>query len=339
MSVFDALRASVRAPELVRARAAYATRDPGVIGAVQLQLVNDEWARVTRESPWFSRMRRERALPGAFATLREFAERVPVMRAPLDREAARAIPCLTRPPDFSRAALSLSTQELPVWESELAYARAGRLFARDRYGAGPGDGVFILDGPTHGARRGPRAVLHDLRRDAYDRGLGCRRFTLRTLDGEHLTRAGRALVAAGAKVVTGRCDTLDAFTRANAGMREALRTLGLKLAVVTAGASGEAERLREFFGCPVAEEYALGEDDPIAHSLPGGDGLAVFWRSWFVEADTRDAAEGRARLIVTSLYPRCFPVVRCDLGEVIARPDAGGGESGLLRLAAASAGG
>ncbi len=126
MSVFGALRASLRAPELVRARAAYATRDPGVIGAVQLQLVNDEWARVTRESPWFSRMRRERALPEAFATLREFVERVPAMRAPLDREVARAIPCLTRPPELFRVTTGVSAQELPGWESEHAYARTRR---------------------------------------------------------------------------------------------------------------------------------------------------------------------------------------------------------------------
>lgn len=330
MSVFGALRASLRAPELVRARAAYATRDPGVIGAVQLQLVNDEWARVTRESPWFSRMRRERALPEAFATLREFVERVPAMRAPLDREVARAIPCLTRPPELFRVTTGVSAQELPGWESEHAYARAGRLFARDRYGVGPGDGVFVLDGPTQGARRGARAVLHDLRRDARDRSLGCRRFTLRALDEEHLVKAAKALVAAGAKVVTGRCDVLGAFARANEAMGEELRALALKLVVVGAGAGGETERVRDLFGCPVAEEYALGEDEPIAHSLPDGDGLAVLWRSWFVEADTRDAGEGRARLRVTSLYARCFPIVRCDLGEVIVRPDGAGSEPGVL---------
>lgn len=334
MSLFDALRTSLRTSELVRARGAYATRDPSLVGAVQLQLLNDEWARVTRESPWFSRLKRERGLPGAFLSLGEFAARVPVTRAPLENGALRAIPCLTRPPELYRTSGRLAAHDLPAWESELAYARADRLFARDRYGVAPGDGVFVLDAPERRPRHGPRAALRAFERGLHDRVLGARRFTLRSLDAESLARSARALVAAGAKVIAGRGDVLDAFARANVARRDDLCALGARLVVASPKQPADPDRLRDLFGCPVATEYAAVEDDPIAHTLPDRDAPVVFWRSWLVEADPTDAPEGSARLVVTSLYPRCFPMVRCDVGDVIARPSADDGASGLLELVA-----
>jgi phenylacetate-coenzyme A ligase PaaK-like adenylate-forming protein len=60
-------------------------------------------------------------------------------------------------------------------------------------------------------------------------------------------------------------------------------------------------------------EYGAVETGLVAHTHPDG-GYRVFWRSYLVDAE-RDGANHRIR--VTSLYPRCTPLVRYDLGDEI----------------------
>jgi phenylacetate-CoA ligase len=60
-------------------------------------------------------------------------------------------------------------------------------------------------------------------------------------------------------------------------------------------------------------EYGTVECGVVAHTHPDG-GYRVFWRSHLIEA----VGEGSIRrIVVTSLYPRAFPLVRFELGDEI----------------------
>ena len=66
-------------------------------------------------------------------------------------------------------------------------------------------------------------------------------------------------------------------------------------------------------------EYGSVETGLIAHTAPSG-GYRTFWNTYFIEAEPtgRDRV---ATIRVTSLYPRCFPLVRYELGDEIELED------------------
>jgi len=126
--------------------------------------------------------------------------------------------------------------------------------------------------------------------------------------------------------------TMDAFARANAHLGKELRSLGVK--AVIGGAEGFPDQdsvgmIGELFGCPVAMEYGSVETGLMAHTLPDGS-YAVFWRNYFIEAC--DEGPGGARILrVTSLYERCFPLLRYEIGDEIELSD-DGAQCGLRGL-------
>src|SRR5699024_4991710 len=63
------------------------------------------------------------------------------------------------------------------------------------------------------------------------------------------------------------------------------------------------------FGCNVGLEYASMETKLLAHTHPDG-GYKVLWRNNLVECvDEYGNPSESCRLLVTSLYPRVFPLV------------------------------
>ena len=71
--------------------------------------------------------------------------------------------------------------------------------------------------------------------------------------------------------------------------------------------------LEKVFGCPVAMEYGSVETQVVAHTHPDGF-YHTFWQTYFL--DIVDGNDERA-LQVTSLYERCFPLIRYQLGDEI----------------------
>jgi phenylacetate-coenzyme A ligase PaaK-like adenylate-forming protein len=63
-------------------------------------------------------------------------------------------------------------------------------------------------------------------------------------------------------------------------------------------------------------EYGSVETGLIAHTHPEG-GYRVFWRTYFVEAEKADYNPMGFTVRITSLYPRCFPLVRYEIGDEI----------------------
>ena len=137
---------------------------------------------------------------------------------------------------------------------------------------------------------------------------------------EALREAARVLIRFRPEYVVGYSVALDLFARANRELRDDLRGVGLKVVIGTAESfpsPDSAQLLEDLFGCAVAMEYGSVETQLIAHTRPAG-GYTVFWQSYFLEA-TRDgsASSSGLQVRVTSLYPRCFPLVRYELGDEI----------------------
>ena len=289
--------------------------------ATQLDLLNREWSRILRDVPYYERLARERGLPEAFSSLEEFEGCVPATQRADVQEQLGERTSRGRSAEWFRitGGSTAAPVQIPAWRSETEATRADFWVARGWYGIDPASRLFLLWGHSHLLGTGWRGWLKARRLEISDRLLGYHRFSAYDLRPEAMQRAARTLLRFRPDYLLGYSTALDLFVRANEGHRSELRRCGLRLVVATGEAfpaEDSAERLRDLFDCPVAMEYGAVETGLIAHTRPEG-GFGVFWRSHLVEGEGQGP---RRRLLVTSLYPRAFPLVRYQIGDEVDVP-------------------
>ena len=133
-----------------------------------------------------------------------------------------------------------------------------------------------------------------------------------------MRRAGDACLAFRPSYILGYAGALDAFARANRHRAPEFRGLRLKVVVATAESfpsSASAALIGEVLACPAVMEYGAVETGPLAHESAAGR-YRVFWRHYHVEGGKADDVSSGDELLVTSLYPRCMPLVRYRIGDL-----------------------
>jgi phenylacetate-CoA ligase len=294
----------------------------------QLELLNAEWERAAADVPYLERIRRELSLPTRFGSLEEFAARVPATTRDTLRREGGSLASRSRPGDLVRmtGGSTASPVQIPAWSSEFARGRADLWRVRAWYGITPASRLFMIWGHSHLLGTGLMGKWRGAYRQLSDRLLGYHRFSAYDLRPEALRRAAVELLRFRPDYVLGYSVALDQFARANAECRDELRRAGVRAVVATAEgfpAPDSAARLADLLACPVAMEYGAVETGLIAHTHPAG-GYRVSWRSHLVEAEP--SATGH-RIRVTTLTPRCVPLVRYEIGDEI---ELTGGASGSL---------
>jgi phenylacetate-coenzyme A ligase PaaK-like adenylate-forming protein len=284
----------------------------------QLDLLNETWKRTIATVPYYSELIKSAGLPRHFASLEEFASRVPVTDRKTFQDHREHLTSSERPAQLVRITGGSTAEpvQIPSWKSEYRFTRPDLWLARSWYGIRPESRLFLLWGHSHLLGSGLRGWVAGRIRNLKDHLLGYLRFSAYDLGRTALRQAAEALLRFRPECVLGYSVALDLFARANAERRAALRAAGVKLVVATAEgfpAPDSEERLADLFACPIGMEYGAVETDAFAHTHPEG-GFRVLWHSYLVDAER---VQGRHRLRVTSLYPRCAPLVRYDLGDEI----------------------
>ncbi len=280
----------------------------------QLERLNAEWQRIRADVAYY----RDR-FPTGFRSLEEFAERVPPTSRDSVREHGPELASRTRRADFDRVTggSTSSPVRLPAWRSEVAATRADVWTGRGWYGLTPASRLFLLWGHSHLLGSGLRGWVNARRRELKDRLLGYRRFSAYDLRPEAMRRAAEALLRFRPQAMLGYSVALHRFARVNEDRAVPLQALGLG-AVIGTGESfpspDSGAALGRLFACPVAMEYGAVETGVVAHTHPSG-GYRAFWRSYLLDAERQPS--GHYLLRVTSLYPRCFPLVRYEIGDEI----------------------
>lgn len=296
--------------------------DATVRCADQLARFNGLWARIRTEVPYYVALSAERGLPRAFDSWEAVCDSLPVMsRENLRAEGARLVNP-TRPPDAWRATggTSATPVQFPVWSSELAYTTPDIWIARGWYGITPADRVFLLWGHRHLLGTGFKARIKGWERRIRDAVLGYRRWSAYDLSTEGLRRAGEALLRFHPTHAIGYSVALDLMARANADRAAEFAALRMKAIIATAEGFPSADSSRvvsEVFGAPAAMEYGAVETTVMAHTTPAHAGFEVFWNNHFLEATEPGPGGGRI-LRITSLYPRCTPLIRYEVGDEVA---------------------
>jgi phenylacetate-coenzyme A ligase PaaK-like adenylate-forming protein len=304
-------------PGIEAAAAFYAEHDdPARRRAWQLEALNREWSRITAEIPYYRELVAE-GVPRRFESLEAFVEAVPATtRERVHREGARMASSAPAP-DFQRMTGGSTAEpvQLPAWNREQEEAQPETWLGRTWYGVRPSSRLFMLWGHAHLLGTGRRGWINARRREVSDWLLGYRRFSAYDLSDAKLREAARALAAFRPDWMLGYSVALDRFARANADAGDALRATGLEMVVGTAEsfpAEDSAARLEALFAAPVAMEYGCVEAGLLAHTHPDG-GYRVFWGGHLLEVEP--GTPGRGAVRVTSLRPRCFPLVRYELGD------------------------
>jgi phenylacetate-CoA ligase len=328
MTLIASLRARVYRDEIETCAADYAIpRRESDRASIQLDALNREWARTVATTDHWGALVRDARLPARFASLAEFANAVPITARQTVQEHGRAMTSRSRPPDRVRmtGGSTAAPLQIPAWSSETRATRSDTWCGRRWYGVGPGSRLFLLWGHSHLLGTGLRGWTRARRLELSDWLLGYRRFSAYDLQPDQMRRAADELLAFRPDFVIGYSVALDLMARANADRKAALRDAGLRVVVGTSESfpSPDSEGLlRDTFGCPVAMEYGAVECGAIAHTHPDG-GYRVFWRNNLVEAV---GSGGTRRLVITTLYPRAFPLVRFEIGDEIEVAD---GVSGI----------
>jgi phenylacetate-coenzyme A ligase PaaK-like adenylate-forming protein len=322
------MRARSIAPEIRRQVEGYeALGDQRRARDEQLRLLNVEWSRVVANSPYYGQLMRDRGLPREFRSLEEFVERMPRTTRDVIQDNHERMRCGPREPDHVLMTGGTTSKpiQLPAWKSETEFKRADQWLCRQWFGVTPSSRLFLIWGHAHLMGSGARGWLNAWKRKLADGLLGYYRFSAYDLRSEKMEKAARALVRFRPDYVVGYSVALDRFAQANEDRRRDLRDVGLRVVIGTAEAFPSPrteQRLRELFGCAVAMEYGAVETGVIAHTHPEG-GYRALWLTHLLEAEP--ASGGRHTLLLTSLRPRCFPLLRYEIGDEVRLQDPSAG--------------
>jgi phenylacetate-coenzyme A ligase PaaK-like adenylate-forming protein len=289
--------------------------------AIQLNLWNNEWFRLLKDVPYYRELSLNLGLPDRFCCWQEFVNCLPITTRSTVQAHKTTMVSNEKPPEFTRMTGGSTAEpvQIPSWYSEHAHTSSDTWLARSWYGISPASRLFLLWGHSHLLGTGLRGWINAQKRMVYDRLLGYYRFSAYDLRPSALQRAARELIRFNPDYMIGYSVALDLFSRANIDLSMELQKIGLKVVMGTAEgfpAPDSQTLLHDLFKCPIGMEYGSVETALIAHTHPAG-GYRIFWHTYFVEAERENTNNIGWKVRVTSLYPRCFPLVRYELGDEI----------------------
>ena len=209
--------------------------------------------------------------------------------------------------------------KVPCWSSESIVAKQNLLFARSWFGIYPFDKLFLIWGHSHLLGKGARGFINSYLRIIKDYLLGYKRFSAYDLSEAKLGEAADELINFKPEYIVSYSVALDRFARVNKDRKKEFHKLDLKAAIATAESfprSNSEESISDILGCPVVMEYGAVETGLIAHHDLDHK-FRVFWKDYYIEGIKSPELSDCYEIVVTSLYPRCLPLIRYKLGDLI----------------------
>jgi phenylacetate-CoA ligase len=288
--------------------------------AIQLGLFNECWHKIANEIPFYRDLRIRYNIPESVSDWEEFLELFPVIRKQDLQQNMAAMSNTKKKPDFLRITSGTTSRpiQMPAWNSEMVYTRPDRWMARTRYGIQPEDRGFLIWGHSGTLEPGIKGYINRLKTGFLDKAAGDYRLSAYDISEGKMRQGAQRLLKHRPDYICAYSMAMDAFARANMHLGKEFRSLNIKAVI------GSSERfpnpdstglIEELFDCPIAMEYGALETALMAHSHPNGT-YSVFWRNYFLEA-CEEGSSGAHILRVTSLYERCFPLIRYEIGDEI----------------------
>ena len=299
----------------------YQSIEKNKISEYQMTQFNKIWQVIQRNVPFYKDLIEKKEVPSTITNWVDFNQ-LPIVDRSYAKEHIEEFADKTREPDawVSTGGSTGTPLKYPSWKTEAKYYESNVWYAREFYNILRSDRMFRIWGHSHTLGTGLSRYKKIF---TFKIGLpliGYKRFSAYDLSHEQLKKAGEQIIQFKPDYIIGYSKALYMLARANVDRMQEFHQLNLK-AVIGAAEGFEKDEDKDFisevFGCSVGLEYASMETKLLAHTHPKG-GYRVLWRDNLVECvDDEGNPSDNGRILVTSLYPRAFPLIRYELGDRI----------------------
>lgn len=291
------------------------------IESYQLKEFNRQWMDIQKNVPYYNKLVTLGELPKQFQSIQEF-RRLPIVTRDFVNEHMQDFTNGLYPPD-SMGTTGGSTGnplKFPKWNSEAIHCEPSVWYVRDFYNIRRSDKMFRLWGHSHTLGTGITRLKNKLKFDIGLPLVGFKRFSAYDLSDAKLKKAGDEILKFRPRYIVGYSKALYMLAKANESKKDDFHKLNLK-AVLGAAEGFDSPEDREFvseiFGCPAGLQYATMETNYIGQTHPDGGYRALYKNNLIECVDDDGNPSDSGRILITSLYPRAFPLVRYELGDVL----------------------
>ena len=285
--------------------------------AWQLEKFNIEWHRIYQNVPYYTEIKDKYKLPDKFHSWDEFKELMPYLDRGTVQNRVEDLTDNSKKPDFyaTTGGSTGKPLQIPSWESESIVARNNLWYARSWFDIKPSDKLFLIWGHSHLLGDGVNGFINKNKRKLKDYLLRYKRISAYDLSEFSMNEAANELLRYKPDYILAYSTALDRFARVNSSYKGLFHKLNLKIAIATGESfprTDSADYISDILGCSVVMEYGSVESGLIAHQ--GKDQIySVFWKDYYIETNSTNNNE----ILITSLYPRCMPLIRYKLGDFI----------------------
>ncbi|MFD1064408.1 hypothetical protein [Oceanobacillus locisalsi] len=321
MFLFPYLREKSMQPKLNKEIDFYRNQSVDTISNYQLTKFNELWQGIQNNVPYFKRLVESNDLPRQIKGWTDF-QKIPINSRSYLKENVNDFSDYSREPDFwiSTGGSTGNPLNFPSWKEESVNYEPSLWYARSFYDIKRSDRMFRLWGHSHVLGNGLAKYKKIIKFKMGHPLIGFKRFSAYDLSETQLKIAGEEILKFKPNYIIGYSKALQLLARANMDKKNDFQKLNLKAVIGAAeGFDKEEDKnfIGEIFGCPVGLEYASMETKLLAHTHPDGS-YKVIWKNNLVECvDDNGNPAQEGRILVTSLYPRAFPLVRYELGDLI----------------------
>lgn len=287
----------------------------------QLKKFNKLWANIQKNVPYYRNLVKQNTLPKKIKTWEDFSL-LPIADRSYMKMNVKEFSDTSRKPDkwISTGGSTGTPLRYPEWKSETKYNEANTWYARTFYDIKRSDRMFRLWGHSHTLGKGMSKYKNILKLKIGHFLIGYTRFSAYDLSEKNLKLAGKEILKFKPDYIIGYSKALNLLAQHNQDKKEEFHKLGFK-AVIGAAEGFDKVTDKDFisniFGSGVGLQYSSMETSLLAHTHPDGT-YKVFWGNNLLECiDDEGNPSSTGRVLITTLYPRAFPLVRYELGDII----------------------
>ena len=321
MTLLANMREKNMRPKVEMEKEFYNQMDENKIIDYQLETFNKLWKDIQSNVSYYNKLKNTNEIPRNITNFDDFSKLPIVDREFANKNMDELIDTSKEPDSWGTTGGSTGNPlQYPSWSTETEDCEPSVWYARDFYDIRRSDRMIRLWGHSHTLGSGLSRYKNILKFKIGLPLIGYKRLSAYDLSDEKLKIAGEQIIKFKPKYIIGYSKALQLLAKANEDRKSEFHKLNLK-AVIGAAEGFEKNEdkhfVSEIFGCPVGLQYAAMETNYLAHTHPDG-GYKVFWKNNLIECvDDEGNPSKNGRILVTSLYPRAFPLIRYDVGDII----------------------
>ena len=287
----------------------------------QINKFNKLWQEIQNDVPYYNKLIKENKVPKKILQWDDFLQ-LPIADRTYMRVNTNEFIDTSKEIDHwsSTGGSTGNPLKFPKSKEEIKYNESNTWYSRTFYNVKRSDRMFRLWGHSHTYGKGISRYKNLLKFKIGLPLIGYKRYSAYNLSEKNLRKAGKEIIKFKPNYIIGYSKALNLLAAYNRDKKEEFHKLNLKVIIgASEGFDKEADKdfVSDIFGCDVALEYSSMETSIMAHMHPEGH-YKVLWNNNLLECvDENGQPSDTGRVLITTLYPRAFPLIRYEIGDII----------------------